>query len=243
MMNELIKVNYEGDKALVSARELHGFLGLSKRFSVWMEQYIKEDNKYGFEENLDFTSVLTSTVVNNGAKRELQDYALTTDMAKEISMITGTEKGKQARKYFIQCEKKLKEITNKTMLPTDYISALKALIQAEEEKALMQPKVEYYEQVLQPNTYVKLLTSTVIAKDLGTSATKLHEKLNELGVMYKQNKTWVLYSKYQDRVPEYCDYTINEYGETLKWTEKGREWIIELCKDVDFNKKKKKKTE
>lgn len=68
MINELIKVKYESDKALVSARELHEFLGLSKRFSSWIEQYIKEDNKYGFEVDIDFTSVLSSTVVNNGAK-------------------------------------------------------------------------------------------------------------------------------------------------------------------------------
>ena len=109
MVNELIKIttNEEG-KQLVSARELHEFLGLQKRFSAWIEQYIKEDNEYMFINGEDFTSVLSSTVVNNGANRELQDYAITISMAKEISMVTKNEKGKEARKYFIKMEKKAK---------------------------------------------------------------------------------------------------------------------------------------
>ncbi|MBR9509054.1 hypothetical protein HBR34_09515, partial [Staphylococcus aureus] len=44
-------------------------------------------------ENRDFTSVLTSTVVNNGAVRQLEDYALTLDVAKHVAMMSGTEKG------------------------------------------------------------------------------------------------------------------------------------------------------
>lgn len=105
MENKLIeiKTNDKGE-SLVSARELYDFLGLSKRFSAWIETYIGNED-YGFVENEDFTSVLTSTVVNNGAKRELQDYALTLDMAKELSMLSKTEKGKKARKYFIEVER------------------------------------------------------------------------------------------------------------------------------------------
>ena len=152
-------------------------------------------------------------------------------MAKELSMIQRTDKGRDARRYFLQCEKKLKEVINKPMLPEDYLSALKALVASEEEKALMKPKVEYYEKTLNPSTYIKLLTTSEISKDLGMSAQGLNKKLNELGIIYKTKKTWMLYSKYQDRIPEYCDYTINEHGQTLKWTEKGREWIIELLQN------------
>lgn len=57
-------------------------------------------NQYGGEKELeDFTTVLTSTLVNNGAERELVDYALTVDMAKEISMLQRNKRGKQARRY------------------------------------------------------------------------------------------------------------------------------------------------
>ena len=225
-MQELIKVKYEDEKALVSARELHEFLEVKSRFNDWIKNRIK---KYGFEEEIDYTKILVQSIRGQNE----YDYVVTTDMAKELSMVENNPKGRQARKYFIECEKKLKEVVNKPILPQDYLSALRALVQAEEEKALMKPKVEYYENVLQPQTFVKLLTVSEIAKDLGISAQALNKKLNELGVIYKQGKTWLFYSKYQNRIPEYADYTINEFGQTLKFTEKGREWIINLLKESE----------
>ena len=98
-MNQLIKINQEG---LISARELHEFLEVTERFSQWFEKKVE---RYGFIENEDFTSVKNFTVVNNGAKKEIQDYVVTVDIAKELSMVQNNEKGRQARKYFIQVEK------------------------------------------------------------------------------------------------------------------------------------------
>lgn len=115
-MEELIKIDFKDGKKLVSARELYQGLHIRTRFSLWIEQYIKQGNKYGFEENIDFTSVVTTTVVNNGAKRTLHDYALTTDMAKELSMLTGTEIGRKFRKYFIECERQLQLVSDKNQL-------------------------------------------------------------------------------------------------------------------------------
>ncbi|WP_411842212.1 phage antirepressor KilAC domain-containing protein [Salinicoccus sp. HZC-1] len=92
--------NEEG-QLFISARELHEFLESSERFSKWFIRMIS----YGFVENEDFTSGQKSTVVNNGALRKLEDFNLTVDMAKEISMIQRNEKGKQARQYFLQIEK------------------------------------------------------------------------------------------------------------------------------------------
>ena len=99
-MENLIPVNYDAEQPTVSARDLHGALGVSKRFSAWFEV-----NSQGFAENEDFTSVLSSTVVNNGALRELQDYKLSVDMAKHIYLMSRTEKGKLIRQYFIDLEK------------------------------------------------------------------------------------------------------------------------------------------
>lgn len=82
---ELIKIREENGQQLVSARELYEFLGTTERFSNWFERYCK----YGFEENIDFTSVKNFTVVNNGAKKELQDYAMTIEMAKEFNDFKG----------------------------------------------------------------------------------------------------------------------------------------------------------
>lgn len=97
-MNELLNVNF--DTQTVSARELHEQLGISKRFSAWFES-----NSQGFVEGEDFTSVLSGTVVNNGAHRELQDYNLTVDMAKHLCLMSRTEKGKQCRQYLLDLEK------------------------------------------------------------------------------------------------------------------------------------------
>ena len=100
-MNELFNVTTNGDKLTLSARELHKELNIAGRFSRWFEQM----SEYGFEENVDFTSVQNCTVVNNGAMRELQDYQITLDMAKEIAMLQRNEKGKQIRKKLIELEK------------------------------------------------------------------------------------------------------------------------------------------
>lgn len=105
---KLIPIKEENDQQLVSARDLHKGLEIKRRFSAWWKQ-----NSTDFEENEDFTSVLVSTEVpNNGGTqtRDLQDYALTLDTAKEICMMSHTEKGKKIRRYFIQAEKERNEL-------------------------------------------------------------------------------------------------------------------------------------
>lgn len=103
-MQELIKVQVHNDRQLVSARDLYKGLELKIRFSLWVSK-----NFDSFEEGQDFTSVSTDTEVsNNGGVqvRKLQDYLLTIDMAKELCMMSKTEKGKEVRKYFIEVERK-----------------------------------------------------------------------------------------------------------------------------------------
>lgn len=103
------------------------------------------------------------------------------------------------------------------------------------ENKIMKPKADYHDTVLNPTTYIKLVTSTEIGKDLGMSAQKLNKILNTIGIIYKKGKSWQLYSKYESRVPEYCDYVINEHGQTLKFTEKGRQWILNEVKQLKEN--------
>ena len=99
-MKELIKIQVKNGHQLVSARELHKNLGLTTRFSKWVDQ-----NFNGFEKDQDFTSVTAVTDMPNGGVKPIQDYVLTIDMAKELCMMSKTEKGKEVRKYFIQVEK------------------------------------------------------------------------------------------------------------------------------------------
>jgi phage anti-repressor protein len=96
---EIIKVNF--DKQTVSARALYDFFGGVERFSAWWTRMVS----YGLEENVDFTTVGFHTVVNQGGTKEIGDYLLTIDAAKNIAMVQRSEKGKQARQYFINVEK------------------------------------------------------------------------------------------------------------------------------------------
>ena len=100
-MNELIKIEVnENQEPVISGRALHEFLEVKEKYTQWFER-MKE---YGFTENVDFTSLSDISEKPQGG-RPLVDHAIKLDMAKELAMIQRTEKGKQARQYFIQIEK------------------------------------------------------------------------------------------------------------------------------------------
>ncbi|MDY3524928.1 phage antirepressor KilAC domain-containing protein [Riemerella anatipestifer] len=230
-MKALIKITEQNGKQAVSARELHSFLEIKDKFADW----IKRMFEYGFIENIDYQSLSDFSEKPNGG-RPLINYALTLDCAKEISMLQRSEKGKQARRYFIECEKKLR--TGAYALPQTFAEALKLAAQQAERIELQQaelkkqaPKVAYYEEVLQSeSTY----NTNQIAKELGMSAITLNKKLQDLKVQYRQGGTWLLYHKYQNK--GYTKTKTHTYTDTkgatqtsmqTVWTEKGRLFIHE----------------
>lgn len=105
----LVSVGAIGDTAIqtVSARDLHSFLKVGKDFSTWIKDRIEQ---YGFAENADFVAFDAAPqnggVGNRGARKE---YAISIDMAKELSMVERNEQGKKARQYFIECERRAKD--------------------------------------------------------------------------------------------------------------------------------------
>lgn len=105
---ELIKIIEREGRQLVSGRELHEFLEIRTKYKDWFPRMVE----YGFEEEIDFIMVAQKRATNNlkNPVTTVIDHAISIDMAKEISMIQRTEKGKIARQYFINCEKKLKEV-------------------------------------------------------------------------------------------------------------------------------------
>lgn len=103
-MQELIKVTKDDNgNSVVSGRDLHEFLGVKDNYTDWFKRMVA----YGFTENVDFIGLSEKSDKLGG--RPKTDHALTLDMAKEISMIQRTEKGKQARQYFIAVEKEFKK--------------------------------------------------------------------------------------------------------------------------------------
>lgn len=89
----------------VNARELHRWLGVEVRFNDWIRRRVKE---YGFEESTDYYSSLSNRS-DGRAGRGRTDYFITLDMAKELAMVERNERGRQARRYFIECERRLRE--------------------------------------------------------------------------------------------------------------------------------------
>ena len=140
---ELIKIIEREGRQLVSGRELHEFLEIKTKYKDWFPRMVE----YGFEEEIDFIKVAQKRATNNlkNPVTIVIDHAISIDMAKEISMIQRTEKGKAARQYFINCEKKLKEV--KKLSPMELMELqFKALKEQEEKIAQVENKVDKLEE-------------------------------------------------------------------------------------------------
>lgn len=101
---------------LCNARDLHAFLGIKKVFAAWITNRISE---YEFVENQDY--ILLSKIGKQTSGRgghNRKDYHLTLDTAKELAMVERNEKGRQIRRYFIECEKQLNQGNGSTVLTT-----------------------------------------------------------------------------------------------------------------------------
>lgn len=98
-MNEIIPINYENDRQTVSGRSLHEFLEVETPYRLWFPRMCE----YGFSDGIDYTPYNFVHPLNN---QETTDHQLTIEMAKEICMLQRNDKGKQARQYFIELEKK-----------------------------------------------------------------------------------------------------------------------------------------
>ncbi|EGF4805414.1 phage antirepressor Ant [Escherichia coli] len=111
MTNQLIPVfngSISNQAALLcNARNLHAFLGVGKRFASWITERIAE---YGFVENQDYMIASQIREAKGRGGHNRKEYHLTLDTAKELAMVERNEKGRQIRRYFIECEKKLRNI-------------------------------------------------------------------------------------------------------------------------------------
>lgn len=134
-------------KQTINARDLHSFLEVQSRFADWIKNRIE---KYDFTENDDYIKV--SKILETYKGYQI-DYFLTLEMAKELSMVENNEKGRQARKYFIEKEKEANE--KQIVLPANYKEALKSLIYKIEEKERLQIEFNKQEDTLKNISQVK----------------------------------------------------------------------------------------
>ena len=242
-MNLIQVSTNESNEQVVSGRDLHSFLEVGTEYAKWFERMAG----YGFDENIDYV-VIVKNDENPRVGRPSLDHAMKIDMAKEISMIQRSEKGKQARRYFIEIEKQFNQ-HNSQRLPGTYKEALLLLAEqvGQNEQLLLQnkvkdqqiselqPKATYYDLVLQNKS---LLATTTIAKDYGMGAQTLNKILHDLGIQYKQSGIWLLYAKYQNKGYTQTTTHVVGAGKTTihtKWTQKGRLFLYDLLKgEIDM---------
>lgn len=182
MNNELIKVDYSGEKPAVSARELHEFLDVGSEYSHWFKRMCE----YGFTEGQDYSSFLTDRSDGLPGKPR-QDAALSIDMAKEICMLQRNEKGKIARQYFLQLERdwnspekvmaRALQIADRKIKELEISnSALSTSLE------IARPKAEYFDQLVERGTLLSLRES---AKELGIPPKKFVDELLARKYLYR----------------------------------------------------------
>ena len=151
-MNELIKVDYSGEKPAVSARELHNFLEVETPYHKWFPRMCE----YGFTENEDYA--VTDIFVHNpaGGPQSMKDAALSIDMAKEICMIQRNEKGKIARQYFLALERDWnspeKVMSRALRYAEQELKKIKAInSELTVDNQIMAPKAAYFDELVDRN--------------------------------------------------------------------------------------------
>ena len=104
-MNELIPIQDNDGAQAVMGRDLHAFLEIRAHYKDWFPRMVE----YGFTAGQDYVLKNERVLGANNREYEQSNHIVSLDMAKEISMIQRSEKGKQARQYFIECERRAKE--------------------------------------------------------------------------------------------------------------------------------------
>lgn len=232
-MNELIKITYDGDNPLVSARDLHDFLEVETPYHKWFPRM----TEYGFTEGTDFT--VTDIFVHNpaGGPQSKKDAALTIDMAKEICMLQRNEKGKQARQYFIQLEKDWnspeKVMARALRIANEKIHSLEAKVEQDKPKVLFADAVSTAKSTILVGELAKLLKQNGV--NIGQN--RLFEYLRKHGYLIR--RTGTDYNMPTQRAMEQGLFEIKETAithadghtstsKTPKVTGKGQQYFITL---------------
>lgn len=204
---ELIKIEHGriggGTVQTINARELHAFLEVGKDFSNWIKDRIEQ---YGFLENQDF-AVFANFGENPKGGRPTKDYAITLDMAKELAMVERNDKGKQARQYFIDCERRAKEaqpdpmqmLADPVTMRGLLLTYSEKVIQLEAANAELAPKAAAVDRII---THAEgTMNVTMAAKSLQVQPKALFNWLQAHKWIYRRTggSSWVAY---QDKIQQ-----------------------------------------
>lgn len=245
-MEEIIKIEDHNGKRAVNARELHDFLESKQEFANWIKNRIKQ---YGFVENQDF-EVFDNFVRNPQGGRPAVEYALSIDMAKELSMVENNEKGRIARKYFIACEDKLKQ--GLLVMPnfSNPAEAARAWADQYEHRQKLEakaredaPKVEFFESVAESKDAVEMKAVSSTLNYVAVGRNKLFAILREQKVLQSNN---IPYQKYIDagyfrtiETKKNCGTEVRIFIKTLVY-QKGLDYIRKLLNKLGYKPKESK---
>ena len=227
---------YENDtkEKLINARELHKKLNNKRQFANWIKQRI---DKYKFLENQDFVKLNNFVMVGN-LKRPQIDYYLTIDMAKELCMVENNETGRKIRRYFIEVEKRYREIIN---TPTNIFDFMRlALNQIE----LNSKNIENLQlDVNESKIDVKIKNNYCLASDIAEQLNLYSENniphSNLIGAIARQLGYKISYKHYYE--DEYIavvkDISKNEYWQVYfkpKAVEEIQKWFNENKEEIYY---------
>lgn len=214
----------------VDLRELYEALGSRQDFSTWAKSRLA-----GYDDGQDF-GVFHNPVENSGG-RPRKDYAVSIDVAKHIAMMENTERGREVRRYFIDCEKQLREtatapaqLTKMEILEMALESERK-VTQLEQQNARLLPDAQFGKELKDSDN---LLTITQVAKPLNLTGQGLNQFLKTQGIIFRQSGDWMPYGRWGRKgFFKIVAHTIDtgEHTRTthqLKVTAEGRAFIHDL---------------
>lgn len=247
-MNEIILQNKDG-QILASSRDV------AERFGKRHDKLTSEIERMyseliGYAQNGGHPMFIKTTYINSQNHQEYKEYLMNRDGFSLLVMGFTGKKALEWKLKYIEAFNKMEEtiksgnyLTEEEKLKLQLFSkdasevayAHNRLVEIATapliaENAEMKPKADYHDEVLKKDG---LITTTVVAKDLGfSSANKLNKVMNANHIIFKnQSGTWCPYADYEWLIEEnYADYEsyTNEHSKPcLKWTEKGRKWIVE----------------
>lgn len=233
-MNDLIVIRSgvvgESHVETVDARELHAFLEVGKDFATWIKDRIEQ---YDFTENQDFViAPQNGGAVFRGGGHNRKDYHITLDMAKELAMVERNDKGKQARQYFIECERRLKKSTPALPDFSDPVAAARAWADAKEaaqkaiaDLAAAKPAVEFVERYVDSSGSKGIRE---VAKLLNANEREFVAFLIDRQIMYRLGGRLTPYALHLEagRFEVKAGVAQNEHAyTTARFTAKGIQWI------------------
>ena len=221
MNNELIKINHESDRPTVLGRDLHEMLEVKTDYKDWFPRMCE----YGFIDGIDFSSFLSEST----GGRPKQNHQITIEMAKEISMLQRTDKGKQARQYFINLEKawNTPELVMARALKLADVKIKSLETQIEEQK----PLILFAETVTKScdNILMRDMAKLCCDQSINIGEKRLYKILRKEEILMSDNTPYQAYIDRQYFVVKESTFT-TPYGEKLNKTTlvtpKGQIWIV-----------------